>query len=124
MSKSSTICFLASYLSSPWYFPPNSFIIPWSSITLICGRLCLLPTSKSFGSCAGVILTAPVPNSISTYSSPTTGISLSVSGNFNVLPIKCLNLSSFGLTATAVSPNNVSGLVVAISKNPEPSDNG
>ena len=30
------------------------------------GRLCLLPTSKSLGSWAGVIFTTPVPNSIST----------------------------------------------------------
>ena len=97
---------------------------PLSSITLISGRLCLFPTSKSFGSWAGVILTAPVPNSISTYSSPTIGISLSTNGNIKVFPIRCLNLSSFGLTATAVSPSKVSGLVVAISKNPLPSFNG
>ena len=32
-----------------------------SSNTLIRGRLCRLPTSKSLKSCAGVILTAPVP---------------------------------------------------------------
>ena len=36
----------------------------------------------------------------------------------HVLPIKCLYLSSSGLTANAVSPSIVSGLVVAISKNP------
>ena len=35
-------------------------------------------TSKSLGSCAGVIINTPVPNSISTYSSAITGISLSV----------------------------------------------
>ena len=33
---------------------------------------------------------------------------------FTNLPINSLNLSSFGFTATAVSPNIVSGLVVAI----------
>ena len=43
--------------------------------TLITGRLWRSPTSKSFGSWAGVILTTPVPKSVSTYSSATTGIS-------------------------------------------------
>ena len=34
---------------------------PSRSNTLICGRPCRLPTSKSLKSCAGVILTAPEP---------------------------------------------------------------
>ena len=72
-----------------------------------------MPISKSFGSCAGVTLIQPVPNSISTNSSPITGISRSVNGKITVLPIKCLNLLSLGCTATAVSPNIVSGRVVA-----------
>ena len=38
------------------------------------GRSCRWPISKSFGSWAGVTLTAPVPNSGSTWSSATTGI--------------------------------------------------
>ena len=38
------------------------------------GRLCRRPISKSSGSCAGVTLTAPVPNSGSTCGSATTGM--------------------------------------------------
>jgi len=37
-------------------------------------------------------------------------------GTMHSFPIKCLNLSSSGLTATAVSPNIVSGRVVATCK--------
>ena len=44
----------------------------------------------------GVTLTAPVPNSRSTASSATTGISLPVSGNMIVAPIRRLNRSSSG----------------------------
>ena len=84
---------------------------------LISGRLCLLPTSKSLGSCAGVIFTQPVPNSLSTYSSATTGISLPTSGSISFFPTMSLYLSSEGFTATALSPKSVSGLVVAISTN-------
>ena len=87
-----------------------------SFITTILSKLWRLPTSKSFGSCAGVILTTPVPNSISAWGSPTIGIGLLTIGNITFLPINLLYLSSLGLTATAVSPNNVSGLVVATSK--------
>ncbi len=79
-------------------------------------RLWRSPTSKSFGSCAGVILTTPLPKSFSTYSSAITGISLFVTGSNTVFPIYFWYLSSSGWTATAVSPNNVSGLVVATSK--------
>jgi len=79
--------------------------------------LCLFPTSKSLGSCAGVIFTTPVPNSGSACSSARIGILLFTIGRITFFPIKCLYLLSFGFTATAVSPNNVSGLVVATSKN-------
>ena len=46
--------------SIPAYLAPSSFMMsisasPWR-----------LPTRKSFGSCAGVIFTIPVPNSFST----------------------------------------------------------
>jgi hypothetical protein len=44
------------------------------------------------------------------------GINLLTIGKITFLPIYFLYLESFGLTATAVSPNNVSGLVVATSK--------
>ena len=64
-----------------------------------------------------MILTTPVPNSISTYSSSTTGIGLFTIGSHTCLPFKYVYLSSFGLTATAVSPSIVSGRVVANSRN-------
>lgn len=82
----------------------------------ILSKLCLFPTSKSLGSCAGVILTQPVPKVGSACSSPIIGINLLTIGSITFLPIKSLYLSSSGFTATAVSPNNVSGLVVATSK--------
>ena len=87
----------------------------WASSvnTFITSKLWRRPTSKSFGSCAGVILTAPVPNSFSTYSSATIGISLFIIGSTTVFPIRWVYLSSSGWTATAVSPSIVSGLVVA-----------
>ena len=112
--RSATTRFLASYLSNPAYAPARSFIVPSSFITRIVSKLCRSPTSKSFGSCAGVIFTAPVPNSLSTYSSATTGISLSVKGSRSSLPTKCAYRLSAGFTATAVSPSIVSGRVVAI----------
>ena len=49
------------------------------------------------------------------------GINLLTIGRITFLPIKCLYLPSSGLTATAVSPNKVSGLVVATSKKLVPS---
>ena len=50
-------------------------------------------------------------------SSAIIGILLPTSGNNAVLPINSLYLLSLGFTAIAVSPNIVSGLVVAISIN-------
>ena len=47
-------------------FHPCSLIVASSFMMLISEGYDALPTSKSFGSCAGVILTAPVPNSLST----------------------------------------------------------
>ena len=52
------------------------------------GRLWRLPASKSLGSCAGVIFTAPEPNSGSAMSSSTIGISRSVSGSRTVLQMQ------------------------------------
>ncbi len=77
------------------------------------GSPCRLATSKSFTSWAGVIFTAPVPNSRSTISSPTTGIGRFISGSRKVVPTCPAYRSSSGLTATAVSPSIVSGRVVA-----------
>ena len=69
-------------------------------------------------SCAGVILTQPVPNSFSTNSSAIIGISLFIIGSMHFFPTIDLYLSSLGWTATAVSPSIVSGLVVATSTYP------
>ena len=80
---------------------------------LMNSRLCRSPIEKSLGSCAGVTLTQPVPNSGSTNLSETIGIVLPTNGSIIVDPIKSLYLSSSGCTATAVSPSIVSGRVVA-----------
>ena len=93
-------------------------------MTAIAGRSFLSPISKSTGSCAGVTFKAPVPNPISTASSATIGISRLTSGSFISFPMYLLNLSSSGLTATAVSPSIVSGLVVATTRNPDSSEKG
>ena len=61
-----------------------------------------------------MIFKAPVPNSISTYSSKMIGIFLFTSGTIALLLFKCLYLLSLGFTHIAVSPKIVSGLVVAI----------
>ena len=99
----------------PQYFAPaSSFMRPSSVMMLISARPWRLPTRKSFGSCAGVIFTMPVPNSFSTYMSEMTGISRPVSGRTTFLPTRAVKRSSDGFTATAVSPGSVSGRVVAI----------
>ena len=64
-------------------------ITPRSSMIVMDGRSWRWPISKSFGSCAGVTLTAPVPNSGSTCSSATTGMVRSVSGSLICLPTRC-----------------------------------
>ena len=56
----------------------------------ICGRLWRLPASRSFGSCAGVTFTTPVPNSGSATSSKMIGISRFMSGRITVLPARSL----------------------------------
>ena len=66
----SNIFCLASNLSNPIYsFGALSLIFPSSFNMFIDFNFCLFPTSKSLKSCAGVILTAPVPCSGSAYSS-------------------------------------------------------
>ncbi len=67
---------------------PAPVIFACSSITLMIGRLWRLPASKSFGSCAGVIFTTPVPNSGSAISSRMIGISRFISGRRTVLAVK------------------------------------
>ena len=67
--------------------PASSVIRPSSPITDTTSRPCLRPISKSFGSCPGVIFSAPVPNSGSTYSSAITVSRRPTSGRIAVSPI-------------------------------------
>ena len=60
---------------------PGTVMLPVSSMIVSDGRWCRWPISKSFGSCAGVTLTAPEPKLGSTCSSATTGIFRPVSGS-------------------------------------------
>ena len=108
------ISFLASNRSKFWNSSGTfEFSLAFSSKILINSKSCLFPTSKSLKSCAGVIFTAPEPFSGSAYSSAMIGIFLFEIGKLQNLPIRFLYFSSSGWTATAVSPNIVSGLVVA-----------
>src|SRR3989344_1545280 len=50
----------------------NFFNLPSILMILFTSKPCRFPASKSLGSCAGVILTTPVPNFISTISSSIT----------------------------------------------------
>lgn len=61
----------------------------------------------------GVIFSAPVPNSRSTYSSAMIAMRRPLSGTTASLPTRWRYRSSSGCTATAVSPRIVSGRVVA-----------
>ena len=74
----------------PSYLPPCSLMVASSFMTFTTGRSWRSPTSKSLGSCAGVIFTTPVPKSISTYSSAMIGISLPTIGRSTFLPTRCL----------------------------------
>ena len=55
--------------------PASSFSVPSAFNTFTMARPCRSPVSKSLGSCPGVILSAPVPNSVATASSAMTGMS-------------------------------------------------
>ena len=104
----------ASKRSMPSNSVPVSAILPLVSMIDGIGSLCRSPISKSFGSWAGVTLTAPVPNSGSTCSSATMISSRSTTnGCGNVLPTRWRYRSSSGCTAIAVSPSIVSTRVVA-----------
>ena len=63
--RAATMAERASKRSRPWN-GPWTVMTPRSSMTVSAGRSCRWPIAKSFGSCAGVTLTAPVPNSGST----------------------------------------------------------
>mmetsp|Transcript_11929 Transcript_11929/g.51181 ORF Transcript_11929/g.51181 Transcript_11929/m.51181 type:complete len:300 (+) Transcript_11929:1732-2631(+) len=94
--------------------PPSSLIRPSSVSTLTKSKSCRLPVSKSLGSCAGVIFTAPVPKDMSTsVASQMTGMRRPLNGCTSILPCACVYRASSGCTATAVSPSIVSGRVVA-----------
>ncbi len=110
--RAATMANRASSRSSPAN-GPGAVMTPRSSIIVIAGRSWRRPISKSFGSCAGVTLTAPVPKLGSTCESATIGIRRLVSGSATVEPMRCRYRSSSGCTATAVSPSIVSALVVA-----------
>ena len=88
-SRSAAITFSrASSTSMPAYSGPASSVMrPSSPITLGASSLCLRPISKSFGSCAGVIFSAPVPNSGSTYGSAMIGRRRPTSGRIAASPI-------------------------------------
>ena len=77
----------ASKRSRPWYGEPSSEMRACVSIMESCGRSCRLPMAKSLGSCAGVTLTAPVPNSGLAQSSARMGIWRSAGkGKLKLLP--------------------------------------
>ena len=105
----------------PLNAPKPSTTCAVSSKILMRSRPLRSPIAQSFGSCAGVVFTQPVPNSLSTCQSAKMGISRSTSGSFTVLPTRCLKRSSFGFTATPVSPSIVSGRVVATTRYSRPS---
>jgi valyl-tRNA synthetase len=69
---------------------PGAVITPRSSMIVRLGRSCRRPISKSFGSCAGVTFTAPVPNAGSTCVSATMGISRPTSGSVTDLPTRAV----------------------------------
>ena len=98
----------------PVYWGPAASVIEdRGPMTVMRGRLWRWAISKSLGSWAGVTLTAPVPNSVSTAVSATTGMGRFRRGRITFWPTKSAKRSSSGLTATAVSPRRVSGRVVA-----------
>ena len=88
---SSTMRRRHSKRSMPAYRPASAVILPSKPITVLIGRLCRRPISKSTGSCPGVTLMTPVPNLGSTASSATT-FTLTVpstDGTSSVWPTRC-----------------------------------
>mmetsp|Transcript_15180 Transcript_15180/g.43541 ORF Transcript_15180/g.43541 Transcript_15180/m.43541 type:complete len:211 (-) Transcript_15180:909-1541(-) len=98
----------------PANMPQLSAILPSSVKTVISSSPCRRPQAKSFGSCAGVTLTAPVPKLMSTSTGSRMSLILrATNGWTSCLPWSCLYRGSSGCTATATSPSIVSGRVVA-----------
>ena len=79
----------ASNRSMPSNSVPVPVMTPLSSMIDGIGRPCRRPISKSFGSCAGVTLTAPVPNAGSTWSSARIGMRRPTSGSSISRPTRC-----------------------------------
>ena len=78
----------ASSCVRPARSPASSFIRPSGPITASSGSSWSRPISKSVGSCPGVTLSAPVPNSGSTRSSAITGTRRSTYGTTTSLPTR------------------------------------
>mmetsp|Transcript_22038 Transcript_22038/g.71080 ORF Transcript_22038/g.71080 Transcript_22038/m.71080 type:complete len:241 (-) Transcript_22038:719-1441(-) len=105
----------ASKRIMPEKLPQPSAILPSSVKIVISSRPWRRPQAKSFASCAGVTLTAPVPKLMSTRVESVMIRSLrSTNGWTSVRPCSCLYRGSSGCTATATSPSIVSGRVVAM----------
>ncbi len=86
-SRSRRTFLRASARSRPAYAAPAAGVIrPSNPMTVTRSSPWRLPASKSFGSCAGVTLTIPVPNSLSTKESAITGMVRPVSGSVTRLP--------------------------------------
>ena len=87
--SAATTALRASSTCSPSKSPPAAAVMRASSpITLTSSSPCARPISKSFGSWPGVILSAPVPNSGSTYSSAMIGSRRPTSGRIACSPIR------------------------------------
>ena len=80
----------ASNRSMPSNSVPVPSMTPCSFMMTTKGTLWRIAISKSFGSCAAVTFTAPVPKSGSTSSSAMIGIMRFTSGSKTSVPIMCL----------------------------------
>ena len=85
-----TTAIRAAKRSMPSNSVPVPSITPCSFMITTKGTLWRIAISKSFGSCAAVTFTAPVPKSCSTNSSAIIGIIRFTRGRSTSVPIKCL----------------------------------
>ena len=83
--SAATTALRASSTESPRKRSPAASVMPVLADHAISSRPCLRPISKSLGSWPGVILSAPVPNSGSTYSSAMIGSRRPTSGRIGGL---------------------------------------
>ena len=99
--------------------PASAVIFPSKPMTATESRPWRCPASKSFGSCAGVTLTTPVPNFRSTIGSAITGIEPARQRERHRLPDEARRSARRpGGRRRAVSPSIVSGRVVATTSSP------